>query len=478
MTAYLALSRSRWHRRRFLRTCSAIALTTTARINAQDNSKALGRYGGLHSEKFEATGYFRVEKRDRWWFVTPDGHGWLGFGINHVHPMWLNAPYNRDLWLQRFKAEKFSDKAWRDGVLDLVKQQIADIGYNHFGVHNDHNLLLPLDMPQIRSIAFVKINHSNAMTADEFHDVFSREFEKHCDDLATKECQPHRESPLVIGWAFTDCPIFTDAEAAARPVVTHGSPRAACPTWPRVLRNLPATAPGKQAWFATIRQRYADNLNDFNDCYGVSFPTWNDLLAAENWRELTDLANRREVADNLAFLEAVVDRYYAVACRAIKRHAPNHLIFGDKLNGNTDGADAVTKITSRHTDLGFYQQYDRWERQRASLDRWSKLSGGKPAFNGDGTFSSPNENMPNPHGPHARDQAERGALAYEFGSNAFARPDFIGWTVCGWVDTWQAMVGKELKQHSGFFAPDGQPHSPYIGYLRDLAKNLYQFARP
>ncbi len=462
-------------RRQFLQ-ASAFSLAAPAlRSTAQEVAEKLDRFGGLRALKFEGTGYFRIEKRDRWWFVTPEGHGWLGFGVNHVHPGWLNQPYNAAVWLKRFGATKFNDAAWQTGVRELARSHMSEYGYNHFGVHNDLAAVAGLDLPEIRTLPFVKIAHSFVAPEANFPDVFAPAFERHCDQMAAQECAPHRENPLVIGWAFTDCPIFTDSEAAARPVVTHGSPRGACATWPRVLRNLPASAPGKQAWMAVIRERYSNNLNAFNDCYGVSFSSWNDLQAAERWREIADFANDRELADNRAVLEKVVDRYYAVACSAIRRHAPRHLIFGDKLNGNTDGADAVAKITARHTDLIFYQMYERWEQQRTALDRWQAL-GGKPVFNGDGTFSTTTDMMPNPHGPHARDQAERGQWALEFGKNAFVRPDFIGWTVCGWVDTWRTMPRKEFKQHSGFFSPQGEPHTTYLDCLREISSNLYKFA--
>jgi len=74
--------------------------------------------------------------RERWWFVTPEGHAWLGFGINHVHPAWLNQSYNRDVWLKRFGAAKFDDEAWQAGMRARVKADMAVCGYNHFGVHN------------------------------------------------------------------------------------------------------------------------------------------------------------------------------------------------------------------------------------------------------------------------------------------------------------------------------------------------------
>ena len=71
-----------------------------------------------------------------------------------------------------------------------------------------------------------------------------------------------------------------------------------------------------------------------------------------------------------------------------------------------------------------------------------------------------------------------GARAFEFGRHAFARPDFTGWTVCGWVDTRRTMPRKEFKLHSGFFAPDGAQHAPYVARLRELPAKLYSFAQP
>jgi hypothetical protein len=468
---------SSFARRDFLRTVAgATAFALAPRGRAQPASAALDRYGGLKALRFEATGFFRLERRDRWWFVTPEGHAWLGFGLNHVAPAWLNQPYCAALWLRRFGAQRFDDDAWRAGLRTLVRENMAACGFNHLGVHNHRATVRGLGHPEIPAVEFVRNPHYRAVTDADMHDVFAPEFAAHCAAVAEKEIAPRAADPWVVGWAFTDCPIFTDAEAAARPVVTHGSARPLTPTYPRFLRNLPGTAPGKRAWLETIRARYAGDLGAFNGCYGVSFASWDALLAATGWRTLTDFANARELADNRAFLAQVVERYYATVVAAVRRHAPRHLIFGDKLNGNTDGADTVVALTARHTDVVFYQMYDRWPGQRAALDRWHAASG-KPAFNGDGTFASPNPQMPNPHGPHARDQAERGAWAFEFGRAAFARPDFVGWTVCGWVDTWTAMRGKEDKQHSGFFTPLGEVHEPYVARLREVSQRLYDFAR-
>jgi len=35
------------------------------------NDGKLDQYGGWTGKRFESTGYFRVEKDERWWIVTP-----------------------------------------------------------------------------------------------------------------------------------------------------------------------------------------------------------------------------------------------------------------------------------------------------------------------------------------------------------------------------------------------------------------------
>ena len=52
--------------------------------------------------KFEATGFFRLEKADRWWLVTPEGNAYLSFGLNHAERKHLYRGYNRDFWIKKF----------------------------------------------------------------------------------------------------------------------------------------------------------------------------------------------------------------------------------------------------------------------------------------------------------------------------------------------------------------------------------------
>ena len=446
---------------------------------ATEDSAALGKldtYGGTPSLRFKATGFFRLEKAKRWWLVTPEGNAFLSLGMNHVHPGWINQSYNADHWRKQFGSAKFGDAAFRRGLQAFVSSNLDDFGFNTLGIHNSFDWLLPeLRVPWIKRIPFVNTHHYIVSTEEDYLDVFSHEFEWHCDALAKMQATPLKNDPFLLGYAMTDCPILTELDAAARPSHVYGSKREALPTWPRVLRNLPANAPGKKAYVEFMRERYNGNIGVFNKTYRTAFAGWKDLEKATGWRPDFDSRNGKELQDNNVFLEKVVDRYYSVMTAAVRRHDPNHLILGDKLNANTDTAETVAHITSKYTDLVFYQQYGRWQEQRNILNRLSEASG-KPLFNGDGGFNKPHENMPNPHGPHAMDQEHRADDAILFANNVFARNDFVGWTLCGWVDTWKTMPGKQFKQHGGLMDAFGKPYQPYQDAIKSFSDRMYQVA--
>jgi hypothetical protein len=69
------------------------------------------RFDGLKSGRvFDATGFFRTERRDgRWWLVTPKGHGFFSIGIDAVAPSGTTYVEGREFM--------FRDLPARDGEL-------------------------------------------------------------------------------------------------------------------------------------------------------------------------------------------------------------------------------------------------------------------------------------------------------------------------------------------------------------------------
>lgn len=433
----------------------------------------LDRFGGWPGLRFEATGHFRIERKGRWWLVTPEGNAFLSLSLNHAEPGLMRQSYNRDHWLRVFGGEA----ALLEGFRNRVAEDLRTFGFNSLGCHTPTTRYWPTRaVPFIETFRTLDIDHWKTPRDEDFRDVFSPEFEAHCERRAVEaKLAALSQDPFLIGYTFTDCPILTERDAAPRQAVVQGAPRAGVSTWPRVLRNLPAAAPGKKAYVDLMRLRYDGDVRSFNRAYGVEFGSFDALLAAARWRPAADPACAEEARDNDAFLKEILERYYRAMVAVIRRHDPHHLILGDKLNGNTDTPDFAVATAARFADVVFYQWYGYYGEQKTRLDEWSRLTG-KPLFNGDGSYSTPGAEMPRPLGPHSPTEEDRAARTREYAERAFARPDFIGWSYCGWMDSWKAMPGKEMRQHAGLQDPFGNRHEPMVRALKGFAARLYGVA--
>lgn len=435
----------------------------------------LDPYGGLKSMPLEATGFFRIEQTDeRYWLVTPEGNAFLTYGINHMTPQWMQRFYNVDYWARRYDIANYTDKTFLAAFHQKVAADIDQVGWNTLGCHSSNDYYERSFIPYVKTVRFVNIHHYQPHDAGDFPDVFSDDFVQYADSFARAEVLPRRNDPYLLGYYMTDCPILTETDAAAHGNNIYGKTRPASPTWPNVLRNLAADAPGKAAYVAHVKDAYRDDINAFNDTYGTRFADFEALQAAVDWRTTTDLDNDREQQDNHTFLLKILDRRYAIETEAIKKHDPNHLILGDKFNGNTNTPKDILTVAARYTDVIFIQHYAFWDELEPYLDKVARTTQ-KPIIQGDASAHVPYENMPNPYGPHCANQQERIDKVREMYLNAFARPDFLGWHWCGWMDSWE-VGGQVGKQHGGLQDPFGNFH-PVTEFLSDFSKKMYSIAQ-
>lgn len=453
-------------------------------LSAQWSAKAaehvsdFDRFGGWTARRFGATGFFRTEHDGRrWWLVTPEGHAFLSFGINHLYPDLFRQKFNHEAWTKNLGGADLSN--WSQFAPALRKWFLAtcrDYGFNTVGVHNALQIVNQPQpaLPYMRPIRFVDIPHWKMDVTDaSFRDVFSQEFARHCDALAREAAVPG--DPFLIGYSMTDCPLLTEEDCRERTDVIGGARRRSRIGWPRRLRNLGASAAGKHAWVRTMQEIYRGVIANFNATYATSFDSFDALAAASNWRPDTDRSNGNETRDNIEFLKRVVEKYYQVTRDAIRRYDRNHLFFGDKLNANTDSIDTVLRITSRYTDVVMYQMYARYEVQQPGLDRWSKIAN-KPFVNGDSAFTMIAPHMPRPYGPVADSLEQRTEWTDEFFRRSFARPEFVGWHYCGLIDATQQVARKQARQHSGLMTAFGQPYPILQQVIRRCVDDMYQLA--
>ena len=436
------------------------------------------RFGGWTGKRFEATGFFRLEKDERWWLVTPAGNAFLSFGINHLHAEFWRQDYNREAWQKKLGLDDLNSREFEPALKAWFLQICRQYRFNTVGVHTD----LPVvntpqpSIPYMQPIQFVDIPHWKAEIPDtNFTDVFSQEFAGHCDQLAKEIAAPAKDDPFLLGYAMTDCPLFTEEDCRERPDVIGGAVRTARIGWPRRLRNLGGEAAGKKAYVQTMHDIYRGQISDFNATYGTQFDSFDALGIAEKWRLHTDLSNGNETRDNIEFLKKVVAHYYQTARDAIRRYDSNHLFVGDKINANTDTLDTVLPITSQFTDVVFYQMYAQYEVQKPGLDRWSKVVD-KPLLNGDSAFTMITDTMPRPYGPVADNLEQRAEWTAEFFRKAFARPEFIGWHYCGLIDASNLIPRKQDRQHSGLLDGYGEPYAALKQVIKACTDEMYEIA--
>jgi len=61
------------------------------------------RFGGNTALTAKTTGGGRIEQiRNRSWFITPEGHGMVALGLNHISEMKNPADYPRTVFARKF----------------------------------------------------------------------------------------------------------------------------------------------------------------------------------------------------------------------------------------------------------------------------------------------------------------------------------------------------------------------------------------
>jgi len=95
----------------------------------------------------------------------------------------------------------------------------------------------------------------------------------------------------------------------------------------------------------------------------------------------------------------------------------------------------------------------------------------------DSAYTHIKEKLPQPYGPIADSEQQNATWTEAFFYKAFARPEFVGWHVCGLIDTPVKLVKKESnRQHSGLFDGFGNPYKIIEETISKCSGELYQVA--
>ena len=437
-------------------------------LDKKESNIELDKYGGWKAKKFQRSGFFRTEfDGNKWWFVTPEGNGFISLGINHYHQDWWAQQYNKDFWLRKFNSKEYLDDNWNIGYRERALSDMKLLGINTIGMHTNASSLIDLPfnskVPYLREYKPIVLDHYRNPKPEIYIDIFSKNFEKYCYEYAREIALPYKDDSMLLGYCMADCPIFTEGD-----IELYGGI-----SWARKLRNLGPMDPGKREFVSIVKKKYKI-IENFNGVYLTSFKTWEELLNKKRWRENIPALNKNEQDDIESFMLSCVKRYYSVSKKALFTFDSNHLFLGDKINGNTDSLDKTIPVISKYVDVIYYQYFASCGDQSDLLDRVSDKVD-LPFLNGDAGFGVSYEMMPNPYGPRAKTQSERANWLLKCCENAFSRNNFIGWHICGIIDTWKTMPTKEKFQHQGLMSVIGEFYPEMKSAVQKISSNLYKY---
>jgi hypothetical protein len=390
-----------------------------------DATDSRTHFGGIDADPDKTTGFFRVEKiggggGTGWTLVDPDGGRFFSVGLSSVRP----NPSERG---KAALADRFGDEA---GWASATSQWMRDEGFNTVGNWSAHGLLnqaeprvaytLQLDMMAGygRQRGGTELRPGNTKYPNDCIFVFDPAFETYCDKAAAALAE-HRDDPWLLGY-------FSDNELPLGPGMLD-----------RFL-TLPKGDPGQvaaEAWWADRRG---------------------------------DAPSKPGEADQQAFHEFAVERYYRIVSEAIRRHDPNHLYLGTRLHGRAAHTPANYRAAADHLDVVSVNYYYRWTPRPEEMAMWVAESG-RPFMVTEWYAKGQDTGKLNRSGAGwvVKTQADRGRFYQHFALHLLDRPGCVGFHWFKYIDDDETGGRKSLspghlESNKGMLSNLYQPYAELV----------------
>ena len=232
------------------------------------------------------------------------------------------------------------------------------------------------------------------------------------------------------------------------------------------MKRLPANAPGKAAYVRFLKDRYANQIGRMNEAYKTSFTDFDSVLS----HTFPDLSSEgsREYLDDLAFHGVIAEQYYSTSARFIKKHDPNHLIFGDRFKldyGTRTFADeGVLQAAGKHVDVISVEPNFGGDFLRDTFDALHKTTG-RPIMIGDHDVMGLKRGL-----EPAQYLVARGRAVPNYLEQALATGYIVGYGKCMYFDR----PGESLPR--GLVDANNAPRMEYLRIVSEANKRLLRKA--
>lgn len=485
---------------------------------AEREKQPLDTYGGVTAgTPFEATGFFRTEKREgRWYLVTPLGHPFYSLGVNAVaadggrtyvagregmfkalpqqgEP--LSAFYgqgNNDDGNASSQGRAFKEGQWFDfyaanlertyaapcqGADPLAPAQPANCppakldsarwqrhtldrlqawGFNTLGNWSDAALGEHQRVPYTLPLSIVGDYASISTGMDwwgRMPDPFDPRFAMATERAVAIAARDHRDDPWLIGY-------FADNELAwAAP---GDDPKARYGLAYGTLR-LTTDVPAKRAFLKQLRDKYR-NQEGLSKAWGIELSAW-ELMEDPGFEAPLPSPEHPEIERDYQYFQQVfAQTYFKTLSDSLKWHAPNHLLLGGRFAVSTPEA---VKACAEFCDVLSFNFYALKPQDGYDFARLAELD--KPVLVSEFQFGSRDRGPFWPGPVEVAREEDRGPAYGNFLKAALAQPTIVGAHWFQYLD--QPASGRLLDAENGHLGLVAITDIAYPGFVQAVRKS-------
>ena len=462
------------------------------------------KFGGwLGAQQFEASGFFRTEKRDgRWFLVTPEGNPFFSLGVNAVRAdqsatyvegreaMYVALPEHDQALARHYgggdnrsdsganKGRAFDHGRWFDfyganlersyGRVDPEfwrahsLERLRAWGFNSLGDWSDpafaNEARMPYSIPLSIQGDFATISTGLDWWGG-MPDPFDPRFAMAAERAIAIATRDHREDPWLIGY-------YAGNELAwAGPAEDPQGRYALAYATLRLSTDVPA----KRAFLKQLRDKYR-NQHGLSVAWGIKLDAW-ELLEDPGFQAPPPNPEFPAIEQDMqAFLRLFATTYFKTIADSLDWHAPNHLLLGGRFSSSIPEAVNACAELCDVLSFNFYTREPQHGYDFALLQQIDK-----PLLVSEFHFGSRDR------GPfwggvaEVHTEEERGPAYAHYLEKALEAPQIVGVHWFQYLD--QPVSGRLLDGENGHLGLVAITDRPWSGFVKAVrAANLRAIA--
>ncbi len=436
-----------------------------------------GLLGGKEKLNLQATGFFRVEKKNtKWLMVDPVGNPFFHIGLCGFNPVddftLIKGRENAFAWIPPYEGNYISAYRPEDGrnvvsfhlanqvrkygePYSLEKYQarlierVKKFGFNSIGAFSGASQAAhDANFPYVSGLPLDEWNGGikRLPGIHETFDPFDESIRAKVESNFAKSVAEKANDPLLIGYFLVNEPLYEDL--------------------PKVVPTLKGSFAIKRRLVQMLQEKYK-TIEAFNAAWEANTKVFDELNDA-NLIVKTKAASE----DMHAFSGIYFEAYFSLVADTFHKYDKNHLLIGNRLQPGTANNEQLCRIMGKYVDV-FSLNYYTNAVDKEFLTRLYNWAGGKPMMLSEFYWTAPTESGL-VGGRDVSTQQERG-LAYR---NYIEQTASLGFVVgIEWftlVD--QATTGRFFsgfngeRANSGLFNVADRPWKPM---LAEMMKSNY-----